>query len=88
MPELFRSRCKQGTLIVTDQQIRVELGQLKQQSLSRSSLTGVDSNLAIPSLFGMGGGTNLTFHGQGGERLHADLVKPNIAREIVSLLNK
>lgn len=88
MPELFRTRCKQGFLIVTEQQVRVELGQLKQQSLSRSSITGVDSVLAVPSLFGMGGGTNLVIHGMGGERLHADLVKPNIAREIVSLLNK
>lgn len=58
MSELVRIRCKQGTLIITDNQIRVELGQLKQQTLSRSALTGIDSQLAVPSVFGMGGGTS------------------------------
>lgn len=84
----IRTRCKQGTLIITDTQIRVELGQLRQQTLARASLTGVDAVMAVPSVFGMGGGTNLVFHGQGAERLQADLVKPNVAREIVSLLGK
>jgi hypothetical protein len=82
----IRTRCKQGTLIITDQQIRVELGQIRQQTLSRSALTGIDSTMGMISVFGMGGGTNLVFHGQGAERLHADLVKPNIAREIKSAL--
>lgn len=82
MAVLIETRCKQGKLIITDQRVRVELGQLKQQSLSRSALTGVDSAIGVPSVLGMGGGTNLTFHGSGGERLHADLVKPKVAREI------
>jgi hypothetical protein len=87
MPDI-RVRCKQGLLTVTDRQIRVELGQLKQQSMLRDSVTGVDSAMATPSLFGIGGTTNLIFHGTGGERLHAGFVKTNIAKEIVSLLNK
>jgi hypothetical protein len=82
----IRTRCKQGTLIITDQQIRVELGQFRQQTLSRSALTGIDSKMGMISVFGMGGGTNLVFHGQGAERLHADLVKPSVAREIKSAL--
>lgn len=82
----IKTRCKQGSLIVTDQDIRVELGPFKQQILSRSALTGIEATMAVPSLFGMGGATNLVFHGQGTERLHADLVKPNIAREIKSML--
>lgn len=82
----IRTRCKQGMLIITDQQIRIELGQLKQQSLSRAALTGVDAVMGAPSVFGLGGGTNLVFHGQGAERLQADLVKPNVAREIRSAL--
>lgn len=82
----IRTRCKQGTLIVTDQTIKIELGQLKQQSLDRSALTGIDAAIGVPSVFGLGGGTNLVFRGKGGERLHADLVKPNIAKEIKSML--
>lgn len=86
MSELIKTRCKQGMLIITEQAIRIELGQFKQQSLARSALTGIDVKMGAPSILGMGGGTNLVFHGQGGERLQADLVKPNIAREIKSLL--
>lgn len=82
----IRTRCKQGFLIVTDQAIKIELGQLNQQSLARSALTGIDAAMGMPSVFGLGGGTNLVFHGKGGERLQADLVKPNIAKEIKSKL--
>ncbi len=88
MAELIRTRCTQGTLIITDEYIRVELGGpfAKQQTLYRSSLTGVDSQVGAPSVFGLGGGVNLTFHGTGVERLHANLVKPKVAQEIIGLL--
>jgi len=86
MSELFRARCTGGNLIITETTISVELGQIKSESMLRSSLSSVDSKLAVPSLFGLGGGTNLTFIGRGGERLHANLVKPKVAQEIVRLL--
>ena len=90
MAELIRTRCKQGKLIVTDEYIRVELTagswNINQQTIYRTSLTGIDSKMVLPAIFGMGGGTNLVFHGQGAERLHADLVKPKVAQEIISLL--
>lgn len=84
MAEL-RTRCGQGKLIITDQAIRIELGQLKQQSLARSSLTGIDSLMAFPNIFGLGR-TTLVFHGQGGDRLRAEMVPTNMAKEIKSLL--
>jgi len=86
--QLIKTRCTQGWLIVTDEYIRVELGGplSRQQTLYRSSLTGVDSRIAVPSLFGLGGGVNLVFHGQGAERLEADLVKPKMAQEIIGML--
>lgn len=90
MAELIRTRCTQGTLIITEDYIRVELKVpitgSKQQTILRSALTGIDSKVAVPSVLGMGGGTNLVFHGQGVERLHADLVKPKVAQEIIGLL--
>ncbi len=88
MQELFRTRCTQGFLVVTDEYIRVELGgpMPKQQTLYRQSLTGIDSKVAAPSVFGLGGGVNLIFHGQGAEILCADLVKPKVAQEIVGML--
>jgi len=86
MAELLRTRCAQGTLIITDSAIRVELGTIKQQSLARSSLTGIDLLMAYPNIFGLGR-TNMVFHGQGTERLQANLVPTNIAREIKSLLD-
>lgn len=84
--ERIEARCKQGKLIVTPQFVRVELLDLRQQTLSRASITGIDSKLAVPSIFGFGGGTNLIFHGQGGERLHVDLVRPKLAKQIVRML--
>ncbi len=87
MTELIRTRCKQGTLIITDEYIRTELpGGVQQHTLYRTALTGIDSQMGAPSLFGLGGGTNLVFHGQGGEELRADLVKPSVAKEIVGML--
>ncbi len=88
MQEYFRVRCKQGWLVITDEYIRIYLGGLlaKQQTLYRQVLTGIDSRVAVPSIFGLGGGVNLVFHGQGVERLHADLVKPKVAQEIVGML--
>lgn len=85
MAELLRTKCAQGKLIITDQAIRVELGQIKQQTLARSSLTGVDMIMAYPNIFGLGR-TNIVFHGQGAERLQASMVPTNMAREIKSLL--
>ncbi len=90
MAELIRTRCTQGTLIITDDYIRVELKiplmGVNQQTIYRSALTGIDSKVAVPSVLGMGGGVNLVFHGQGVERLHANLVKPKVAQEIIGLL--
>jgi hypothetical protein len=87
MQELIRTRCKQGQLVITDEFIRVELpGHIQQKTLYRSSLTGIDSEIAVFPIFGLGGGTNLIFHGKGGEVLHADLVKPKMAQEIVGML--
>ncbi len=88
MQEYFRVRCKQGWLVITDEYIRIYLGGLlaKQQTLYRQVLTGIDSRVAVPSIFGFGGGVNLVFHGQDVERLHASMVKPKVAQEIVGML--
>ena len=81
MAERFRTRCKQGTLIVTDEYVRVELGEWKQSTLYLSTLSGVDSRKGA-----LIQATSLTFRGSGTEVLQADLVKPNVAREIVSFV--
>jgi hypothetical protein len=88
MSNIIETRCTQGKLIVTDEFVRVQLGGpfSRQQTLYRSSLTGVDAHVGVPSVFGLGGGTNLVFHGQGAERLHANMVKKKVAQEIVGML--
>lgn len=87
MTELFRTRCTQGTLIVTEEYIRVELAQLRQQTLYQHSLTGVDLKVTVQpiKLLGMKGAATLTFHG-GMEVFRVDMVSLPIAREIVGLL--
>ncbi len=92
MTELIRARCKQGHLIITESHIIIQLNglgtTLREQRLSRSSLTSIDTKMAVPSVFGLGGGTNLAFHGQGGEVLRAELVPPKKAQEIVRVLDR
>jgi len=89
--ELTRARCKQGKLIITNKKIAIELngfGQtLKSQTLLKSSLSSIDSKLAVAPLFGKGGGINLTFRGRGKELLTADLVPVKEAKEIIALLS-
>ena len=89
--ELIRTRCTQGKLIVTNNRIVIELNGFgrtyKSQTLLRSSLASVESKVAVMSVFGKGGGVNLTFYGQGGELLNATLVPPKEAKEIVALLS-
>jgi hypothetical protein len=90
MAELISTRCKQGKLILTDTAIVVELGSfmgnLRSETMMRSSFVDLDTKLAVPSLFGKGGGVNLTFHGQGNKVIHADLVKPDDAKRIQAIL--
>lgn len=83
---LIETCCAAGKLIITDDLIRTQLGSLKSESLSRSNLVGLDYKMVAPSIFGMGGGANLTFHGKGGERLEAKYVKIKDAKQIMQLL--
>jgi hypothetical protein len=89
--ELIRTRCSQGTLLITNKKIAIELtafgNVLKSQILLRTSLTSIDSKLAVPSVLGQGGGINLTFHGKGKELLKAELVPLKKAQEILALLS-
>ncbi len=89
MAELFRTRCSQGFLVITEDFIRVELAQLRQQTLYRQSLTGVDLKVTVQpiKLLGMKGAATLVFHG-GMEVFRVDMVSLPIAREIVGLLQR
>lgn len=85
--ELIRTGCRhRGTLIITDQYIRVEHGQWKQQTMQRSALVGVDNVVGVAGFLGIGGHRNLIFRGPGTEVILAEWVKPNVAKEILSLL--
>jgi hypothetical protein len=84
--ELIKTRCKQGSLVVTDQVVRVHLLGMESRTIVRSAIVAIDYELTIPSVFGYGGGASLVFHAQSGDQLHADLVKPKIAKEIMQLL--
>lgn len=90
MAELFNVRCAQGRLIITDQAIIIELGKggsIRQQTLAKSACTGVESKRTMMPFFGLTkGASTLIFHGQGLERLQADMVETPTANAIVALL--
>jgi len=71
---------------VNDTQIKVELGEMQSHTMPRSMLTGIESKMAVPALFGLGGGVNLTFHGQGTTVIEAGYVKTKDANAIKKLL--
>jgi hypothetical protein len=51
--ELFRVRCKQGQLIITDEYIRTELPfSAQQHTLYRAALTGVEQAIVKPAYTG------------------------------------
>ena len=87
MPELVNTRCQQGKLIVTDSHIIVELYNIKSTTLARANFTALDvkwSMFGIPFL--VDSRSNLTFHGAGGERVEATMVKTKDAKRIRSIL--
>lgn len=86
MAELVNTRCTGGRLILTDTVISVELFNLRSETLAREAFSSLDYRLVSPSFFGLGGGCNLVFHGKGGERLHANMVKPILAKKIRTIL--
>ncbi|HEX6557093.1 MAG TPA: hypothetical protein VF026_30300 [Ktedonobacteraceae bacterium] len=82
MPELITARCTQGKLTITDTHILIErIG--KSQSMPRSSFTGVDMKLALWLIMSS---YTLTFHGAGGERLKASMVRGKDAKRIRNIL--
>jgi hypothetical protein len=87
MSELVKTRCQQGKLIITETHIIVELGHLKSTMLARSSFTTLEMGMAMfPLPFIYEGASNLIFHGAGGERLKATMVKTKEAKAIRMLL--
>jgi hypothetical protein len=84
--ELINVRCSQGKLILTETHIIVELYNLKSSTLDRRSFTALDMKLAMFPILWIDGLSNLTFHGQGGERLVATNVKTREARKIRAIL--
>lgn len=86
MSEVFRVQATKGMLTITETTITLEFGSFRSRSLLRSSLSSVETKRGVPSVFGLGGGTHLIFHGKGGERIDAGMVKPKLAQEIVAAL--
>lgn len=83
MPELINAQCKQGLLIITDQQIHTT-GALM-QSMLRSELTDVKLTVTAKPFFGIGGKASLIFHSQG-EMLRAEHLKIKEAQQIKQAL--
>lgn len=88
MPELFKTPCKQGDLIITDSAIIVERPsafdkrkKLTSETMLRASF--VDLDYKKPAFLAT---INLTFIGQGGKQLHADWVKREDADRVQALL--
>jgi len=78
--ELIRTRCAQGTLVITDTAIIIELGLLgRRDVLMRTALTGVDVKRVLFTA------ATITFHGQG-KTMTATMVKAKEAERIQALL--
>jgi hypothetical protein len=90
MTDLFRTRCKAGWLVITEQAVRIErkgiLGAGKlSQVLPRQALVSATSENKLPGILGQGGMTTLTFTGYGAI-LKAEMVNPKDAQNIMTML--
>lgn len=85
MTELVKTTCSGGTLIVTETNIIIRLGRIKEQNILRAALTGVDSQMGVFVIYGST--RILTFHRQGGSPVIVKNVPKKKAQEIMALLN-
>ena len=85
MPELIKTRCGQGHLIITDESIIVQRPGIS-HSIARASFTGMDMKTTLWA--GPWSWYTLIFHGAGVERLKASLVMQRDARAIRALLTE
>ena len=91
MPELLKTRCTQGHLVITDTTIIIELTAfgktLKSETLLRSAFVDMDTKIVGAQLFSKKPATtSFTFHGQGGKILHANLVNGEDSKKVIALL--
>jgi hypothetical protein len=82
---MIRTRCTDGWLVLSDHMISIE-GPRINQSLSRADITNVATRLQVPSVFGFGGGVELTVYEKGGNHLKARMVNPKQAKRIIQAL--
>lgn len=82
---IIKTRCTQGWLILDEQGLHIE-GPRVNQSLSRGLITNYRTRQEVPSIFGMGGGVELTVQERGGNTLQANMVKPKDAEKIIAEL--
>lgn len=90
MPELLRTRCTAGWLVITEQAVRIERKGLlgaggRSEVLPRQSLTGATLQNKMGSIMGKGGASTLVFNGMG-MTIKADFVNPGEGRKIMELL--
>jgi len=86
--EIIRTKCNTGQLVITDKAIKVETKWIGQSTkmLSRDRIIGVDI-MPYPKVLWIGGKyADLTFYGQGSEVIKAQIVKIDVARQIVEML--
>lgn len=91
MPELIKTRCTQGWLVITDTAIIVELTGLgktiKSETMLRSAFVDLDAKSVGMNLFSKKPATmNFVFRGQGGKALKASLVNGEDAKKITAIL--
>ena len=76
-----------GKLTITEQSVVLDIpGGRKSEQMARTLITSVDAHKLMPSLFGMGGGSDITIHTSDGRKLTLRFVKPKDADAILRLL--
>jgi hypothetical protein len=87
---LLRARCTQGFLVITDTAITIEssatLGDITPRTMLRASFDHATSAIVVPSIRNPTGGVNFTFFNQDGRALHANLVSPQDATKVHTIL--
>lgn len=84
--QTLKTRSKQGSVLVTSRTLTVKLLGQGETTITRDAITGIETKTVVPSILGMGGGADVTFHLNSGKLLKLEMVPPKDASQIKTLL--
>lgn len=87
MSTLYEARTGSGKVTITESSVTIDApGGRKSETVPRAAIARIDAKTVMASLFGIGGGRELTIHTNDGRKVVIRLIKPKDAAAMLALL--